>query len=90
MTNGVEETVSFHILLLSRLGVLDSKVSEEVSVSLRLSRDSVPENSDLGVVHCSLGHDLGSTENVSSNEHVDVRSVLQKKKVYESASSDFP
>jgi len=58
MSDGVEQAIRLEILLLSTVGILDSEVSEEVSITLRFGGDSVPKNGDLRVAHRSLRHNL--------------------------------
>jgi hypothetical protein len=76
VANSVEETGNGEIFLLSSEGVLDTEVVKEVTVTLALDSDGVPEDSDFGVIHQALGHDLGGTELAPSYENVDVGAIL--------------
>lgn len=74
VANGVEETVDVHGASLLGDSVLELEALEQLAVTLALDGNGVVEDGDLGVARETVGHDLGSTELVTTNQDVDVGS----------------
>jgi hypothetical protein len=80
VTDGVEKTVCGEVALLLGLGIPQPEGGENLAVSLRFDRDGVPEDGDFRVRLGALRHDLRRTEDVTTDDKVDVGGVLQMKK----------